>query len=488
MRRFDAELRCGAGCHPAADGQSAFRRLSAMPTGGLSTRRRLAAHASSAVGLADGGVEVASGIQIAAGKDRRRYLALLLFPAVLLTSACSKKEDDEAGEKEGAAAVQVTAVTQTTVRRVVSGDGVLYPRDQAGIPPMIAAPVEKFHVNRGDHVKKGQLLAELENRDLTAAVAEGQGAVQQAASNLRATSEAAVPESVVKAESDVAAFKQSLAAAKALLDSREELYKQGALPRRQVDEARVEWANANSQYMAGQEHLKVLQSVAKDEQIKAAAAQLESARAHHQTLEAQLGYSKIYSPINGVIADRPLYPGEMANPGTPLLTVMDVSAVVARVNVPIAQASAIKVGQAATITVVDSKESVPAKVTVVSPASDPASTTVQIWAQADNPGERLKPGASVRLDVATEEIRNAMVVPAAAIFPGEGGGQAVLAVDSGSVAHLRKVDIGIRDGDKVQLLNGVRPGESVVIMGGLGLEDKAKVRVIQPKEEDADEQ
>jgi len=371
---------------------------------------------------------------------------------------------------------------------IVTGDGVLYPRDQAGVPPKIAAPVEKFYVNRGDHVKKGQLLAELENRDLTAELAEGQGALQQAESNLRSTSDATVPEAVVKAEGDVAAFKESLAATKAVLDSREQLYKQGALARRQVDEARVEWANANNQYQSGVEHLRVLQAVAKGEQIKTAAAQVESAKAHHQTLAAQLGYSSIYSPIAGVIADRPLYPGEMANPGTALLTVMDISTVVARVNVPIAQASSIKVGQTATITLADSKDTVPAKVTVVSPASDPASTTVQVWAQAENPGERLKPGSSVRLEVVTEEVQNAMVVPAAAILPGEEGGQAVLVVDSDSVAHLRKVDVGIREGDKVQILNGARPGESVVIVGGLGVEDKAKVRVIQPKEEDADDQ
>jgi multidrug efflux system membrane fusion protein len=67
-----------------------------------------------------------------------------------------------------------------------------------------------------------------------------------------------------------------------------------------------------------------------------------------------------------------------------------------------------------------------------------------------------------------------MVVPVAAILPGEEGGTAVLVISSDSVAHLRKVDLGIREGDKQQLLNGVKPGESVVIVGGLGVEDKAK--------------
>ncbi len=80
-----------------------------------------------------------------------------------------------------------------------------------------------------------------------------------------------------------------------------------------------------------------------------------------------------------------------------------------------------------------------------------------------------------------------MVVPAAAILPGEEGGTAVLVVGSDSIAHLRKVDIGIREGDKAQLLNGVMPGESVVIVGGLGVEDKAKVKVLTAPEESDDE-
>jgi RND family efflux transporter MFP subunit len=353
--------------------------------------------------------------------------------------------------------------------------------------PKISAPVQKFYVNRGDHVKKGQLLAELENRDLTAQAAESKGALEQAESNLRTTTGAAIPESVVKAQSDVDADKAVVDAARQLLDARQQLYEDGALARRQVQEAQVEYAQANSQYLAAQEHLRALQAVAKDEQLKTATAQVSSAQAHQQNLDVQLSYSKIYSPIDGVIADRPLWTGEMASPTTPLLTVMDTSRVVARVNIAQALAAPVRAGQPATITLTDTGEKLEGKVTVVSPATDPSSTTVQVWVQADNPGERLKPGASVHVGVVTGEAANAMVVPATAILPAEEGGTAVLVVTSDSVAHLRKADVGIREGDKVQLLNGARPGDSVVIVGGLGVEDKAKVKVLTQPEESDDE-
>ena len=95
---------------------------------------------------------------------------------------------------EAPAPVQVTAVTQDTIRRIVAGDGVLFPRDQASVMPKIAAPVQRFLVQRGDHVKQGQLLAVLESRDLTAGAAESQAQVAQAEANLRSITSAQVPE------------------------------------------------------------------------------------------------------------------------------------------------------------------------------------------------------------------------------------------------------------------------------------------------------
>jgi multidrug efflux pump subunit AcrA (membrane-fusion protein) len=354
--------------------------------------------------------------------------------------------------------------------------------------PKIASPVEKFYVNRGDHVKQGQLLAVLENRDLTAQAAEGQGAMDQAESNLRTTSGASVPEAVVKAQTDVDADRQAMDAAKKVFDSREQLFKQGALAQRQVDEALVSYTQAKAGFDSAQEHLRVLQSVAKEEQIKTASSQVESAKAHHQSLEAQLSYSRILSPIGGVIADRALYAGEMATPGTPLLVVMDISRVVARVSVPQSQAATVKVGHPATITQVDSGEVVAGKVIVVSPATDPASTTVQVWVEAENPGEKLKPGASVHAVIITELFKAATVVPIAAILPGEEKGTAVLTVSADSTAHKKQVELGVREGDKVQILSGVRPGEEVVIIGGLGVDDKAKVKVINTTvEEESDD-
>ena len=121
---------------------------------------------------------------------------------------------------------------------------------------------------------------------------------------------------------------------------------------------------------------------------------------------------------------------------------------------------------------------------MVSPATDPASTTVQVWVEADNPGERLKPGASVRVAIVTAVIKDATVVPLSAIVPGEEGGTAVMTIAAGDTAHLKKVEVGVREAGKVQILSGVSPGDRVISVGALGLEDKAKIRIVKPGEKD----
>jgi HlyD family secretion protein len=409
-----------------------------------------------------------------------RTIIRFCFCAVLgvACGGCAKHETEETP----VVPVQVAPAVRGSIERIVRADAVLYARDQANIMPKVSAPVRRFLVNRGDHVKQGQLLAELENRDLVGAATEGRGQLTQAESNLRSTTSAGVPEQLGKAKSDADAAREALDAAKKLLESRQQLLKEGALARKLVDEAQVTYAQAKSQSDTAQQHLKALQDVGKDEQIKTAAAQVEAARGHFETAQAQVAFTEIRSPISGVVTDRPLYPGEMANTGSPVLTVMDISAVVARVNLSQDRAKDIKVGDEATLTPSDGSEPVTAKVTIVSPAVDPNSTTVQVWVQAKNPGERLRAGASVHVAIVAATIGGATLIPASAVLPSEEGGTMVLIVDDKAIAHQQKAELGVREGEQIQVLSGVKPGDRVVTVGGLGVEDKAKVRVVKPDE------
>jgi len=189
--------------------------------------------------------------------------------------------------------------------------------------------------------------------------------------------------------------------------------------------------------------------------------------------------------MNGVVADRPLYAGDLASTGIPLFVIMDISRVVARVNVPQAEATAVRIGQPAELNITGVDQPVQGKVTVVSPATDANTTTVQVWIQCDNPGEVLKPGAAVHAKIVVQIFKTTPVVPAAAILPGEEGGTAVLVISSDMVAHRRLVRLGVREGNKIQIESGVNPGEDVVIVGGLGVDDKQKVKIINATVEEA---
>lgn len=399
-----------------------------------------------------------------------------VFALALLLAGCSKPSEQES---EPVRPVQLVEVKRDTVQRIIDADGVLRALNQSPVTPKISAPVSKFLVNRGDHVKAGQLVAVLENRDLEASVADAKGAYEQAEAAYRNVSSASVPDEVVKAQADVQAAKQTMDAAQKLRESRQQLLQQGAIARRLVDEASVSYAQAKSQYDTAQRHLQSVENVARVEDVKAAEGQRDSAKGKYDAAQAQLGYSEIRSPIAGVVADRPLFAGEIAVPGTPLMTIMDISSVIARVNVPQTQAGYLRIGQAARITSADGVEA-SGRVTVVSPALDPQGTTLEVWIQAANPGERLRPGGTVHADIDAGAVQSALVVPPAALLPSSEGGTALFTVGSDMTAHEHKVDVGIRTPEKVQILGspeGVDAGARVIVAGGLGLEDGAKVKL-----------
>jgi RND family efflux transporter MFP subunit len=262
-----------------------------------------------------------------------------------------------------------------------------------------------------------------------------------------------------------------------IYSSRQELFQEGAMPRKELDQAGVDLTNARNQYEIAQKHLDALMAIGKQQTLKSAAGQLESAKGKYLGAEANLSYSEIRSPIDGVITDRPLYPGEMAAAGTPLLTVMDISQIIARAHIPQPEAALLKVADKATITVPGEDKPVEGSITVVSPALDPNSTTVEVWVQAKNPGQRLKPGTSVQLSMLAQTVPNALIIPAASLLTGQDGSTSVMVVGADNRAHQKSVRAGIRQGDQVQIVEGLQAGDRLVASGAYGLPDNVKIKV-----------
>jgi len=403
-----------------------------------------------------------------------KYFASL-SAAVLLAFfvACSK----EPADKEPTVSVQVMAAERTTLQQTVVTQAVLFPLQQAAITPKISAPVHKFYVNRGSKVHKDQLLAQLENRDLAASSEENKGALEQAQAAYETTTAASLPEELQKAQLDMEAAKKTLDAQEKVFESRQELFQQGALPRKELDQSGVDLTQARNQYDIAKKHFDALQAIGKQQELKSAAGQLQAAKGKYMGAEAQLSYSEIRSPIDGFVTDRPLYPGEMAAAGVPLITVMDTSQVIAKAHIPQPDAAVLKLGDKATLTVPGEADLVEGKVTIISPALDPNSTTVEVWVQAPNRKQKLKPGTSVHVTMIAQTLNDAIAVPAESVLTAQDGATTVMVIGADNRAHQTPVTIGIRQQDKVQIVEGVQEGQRVISTGAYALPDKTKVTV-----------
>lgn len=394
----------------------------------------------------------------------RPWLALFIGAGILFYSACSSNE-----EKEPTPLVAVEAATVKTesIEARISTNAILYARDQAAIVPKIAGPIKKFYVTRGSHVHVGEVLATMEDQDLKGTLTESQGAYQQA--------EATYNSALQSAERDVKIAKDQLDAAQSLYDGRENLYKQGAMSAKDVQDARIALAQARNQYDLAE----------KQYNLKTAEGGLVSAKGKLATAQADVNYSTIVSPVDGVVTDRPFYAGETPPSGTPILTVMDISKVVARAFVSPQQAADVHIGDAASLVPSDGAAEIPGKVTVVSPALDPNSTTVQVWVEAANPRGKLKPGSTIAVEIVTKTAKDALVVPVQAILTAADGTTSVMVVGSDQTVHSVVVKTGIRQDDDVQILSGLQEGQKIVTKGAYGLPDGAKVRVAAQDESPA---
>jgi HlyD family secretion protein len=399
------------------------------------------------------------------------------FITLLCLAGCGGSEKDRAPVVN----VEVTPARRAPISEVISAEALVFPLRQAIIAPKITSTIKTFLVQRGSRVQKGQLLAVLENADLAAASEQSKGEYEQAEAGYASTTGASLPEQIQKAELDAASAKAAFDAQQNMYDSRKELFNQGALPRRDLDSAEVALAQARSQYQQAAKQLDDLQRIGHEQALKSATGQLAAAKGKYLGAQAQLSYSEIHSPIDGVITDRPLFPGELAAANQPLLTVMDTSKLIAKAHIAAAQAALLKAGDPAQIKLPGNDRDVEGLVTLVSPALDPGSTTIEVWVEASKPNSAIRPGMTVTVSMTARTVTDAIVVPGAALQKNADDVQYVLVSGADGVAHARNVETGIRAADAVQIVSGVNEGDAVITYGGYGLPDGTAVKIAPTK-------
>jgi HlyD family secretion protein len=403
-----------------------------------------------------------------------RLSSILL--SLFLLCACSPKEQEATPE----VSVQIAPAKVGDISQIVTAEAVVFPLEQAVVTPKITSTIKSFQVQRGARVRKGQVLAVLESSDLSAAAIQSKGEYEQAEASYVTSTAAGLPEQIQKAELDADSAKSALDAQQKIYDSRKELFGEGALPRRDLDSAQVALVQARSQYQQAKKALDDLHRVGKEQALKTAGGQLSAAKGKLLSAEAQLSYSEIRSPIDGVVIDRPLFPGELASANQPLLTVMNTSRLIAKSHIAQSQAVTLKVGDPAAIQIAGLEGTVPARVSIVSPALDPGSTTIEVWVETSKPPAELKPGMAVQVSITAATATNAILVPKASVLESPEAGSFVMLAGKDGLAHQTPVQLGLRGAVETQIIKGVSAGDSVIVSGAYGLPDKTKIKIEAP--------
>ncbi len=413
---------------------------------------------------------------------RRLPLAASLLLLCLAFSGCKKKtaEGGNAAENnaaETAVAVQAAHPTLGPISEEIVADAILAPLAQAAIAPRLSSPIRTEYVQRGTRVHKGQLLLTLEDRDLEGTALDSQGSLTAAQAAFTTATEATIPEDVQKAQLDVAQAKANLDVANRTAEERKRLLREGAIAGRDTDTAIAAAVQAQAAFDTATKHLSSVQNTTRRTEAASAQGQLTAAQGRYNNAEAQISYSHLRSPIDGVVTDRPLFPGETASAGTTIITVMNTSSLLAKLHIAQATAQKLRLGDPAEIHVPGIEDPQAATVAFISPVLDAGSTTVELWLRLPNPDGRYKVGTPVHVTIRGNTVAHALQLPPAAILPADDGSTQVLVVASDGTAHKRAIKVGIRTAASAEITDGLSTTDTVIVGGGYGLDDGTKVSI-----------
>jgi RND family efflux transporter MFP subunit len=356
-------------------------------------------------------------------------MALLSAALLALLAGCGGGGSGEGGEENLVAEVTVVKVARGEIQQDVtlSGNVIALPNEDVKVSALVPGRITALNVAEGDHVTKGEVIATLDDSTYQQQLAQAQAALLQANANFK------------NAEQNLA--------------RNQTLFSRGIA-------ARMDLENAQTQLTVAQ---------ATEQQDRAA----------EQLAQLQLERTKILSPLTGVVAKRFASVGEQVD-GTaaqPIAEIADIAVVDLAGNLAATYLSRVHVGETLTVT----SDAFPGRtftgrVVAVAPAVDPSTNVGGVRIRIANPGDLLKLGMYLNAQIQIETHKNALIVPAEAIYRDESGKPIVYEV-SGGVAKVADITPGIESNGKAEVLEGVKEGDTIILSGGYGLDDGTKVKI-----------
>jgi len=425
----------------------------------------------------------------------RRYrlgIVLLAFVVALGLLVTYRLKDQQAravARPRGEAVVGVVTPDRRDVEVRIGSTADLLAVKQAAIFSKVSGYIRKIHSDRGDFVREGQLLVEVDDQELQAQVAQaratllsGQAAVGMARTQLDGN------------RANLENQRANLARARAVAanDARQAermktLYDRGLVSETEFDNARTTAESSQASVQAAEAQLLVAQSqiATSESQVRLSQAQVETQEATLRLADTNLGNTRLLAPFAGYVAQRNLDPGaavsaQSAGTSTTslgILLIQDISSVRVQIEVPERQIARVGVGTQVRITVDPYKsETFGGAVGRVVHSLDPRTRTMGVEVDVPNRDGRLKPGMFARVDLVVERRRGAMTIPVEALRVGEAK-PSVMAVRKGAVEAV-VVELGIADGERIEVVRGLADGDQVILQGKDLVKAGQKVRAV----------
>lgn len=381
--------------------------------------------------------------------------ASVILLAMCMLVACQPKEaahvEPESHEEHKAVTLPLERVKKEHVRKTleIPGHVTALPDHSVQVTPHITGKIEHLVVVPGQYVKKGQLIAILDDDQIQAQLRQAITPIQSA--------KAAIKQADIEHEF-----------AKRELVRLGELYSKDLAAKKDVllQETNVE--TTKSKLAAAKSRLEEIRSATGDE-------------------ETLLNFTKILSPISGVVAERFLNIGDEARPNAPIVHVVDLSQVIVDADMPADVPNKVSIGQKATVrSVAEPDQPYPATIISMSPIVDTQKNTIKIRLQCVNKREGLREGQSVTVSINTGVMTTSILVPRSAIIPDPEDPKATLiyVIKQGKSKRVPVVT-GDETSETVEIKEGLSEGDTIIVSGGYGLPEGIEVKPAEAKPSEA---
>ncbi len=350
--------------------------------------------------------------------------------------------------------VTVAPVENTRIARKLSVTGTVAARELIAVLPQITGlQIEQILVDEGDFVKAGQVMAVLDNSVLQTQI---NGAKAEIESN----------QAVVRQRQAALAQNQaSLAEAERRLERNQQLANAGAISRQELDTRATEAATARED----------VQVASAD--INSAQANVRSSTARLQQLQTQLGQTTVRAPAAGIVAEKNIEIGNVAG-NQQLFSIIRGGELELQAQVPAIQLPQVQIGATAKITSdSDRRVSLQGRVREIAPLVNAQSRQATVTIDLPNTN-LLRPGVFARAAITTNTVPG-IVIPAKAVVPQPDGSFTVFVLTNEGKVQARPVEVGeiLNDG-RVEIKNGLKAGDRVIVAGAGYLKDGDRVRVV----------